>query len=216
MSNKMKIDLDSLDRKLNEEQILEYKEQLEEAVTIFLSFIYKQNESGISYNNKLIIEDTDAENYINNYACVLSKKLSNDSAKKVLDSLRHAFCSFAFNGLHQLFTHQEREIWYPKIILDEELIPNDIHVLPSNITLYRGTNRTEFNTKHYGQSWSTCRQTAYNFAFKHYAAQPWFEETDRIILKTIFPKEYVYFSNQSCEFEVVIDTSKITDVSLLT
>jgi len=211
MSSKMKIDLDSIDDKFIEKQILEYKEKLEEAITVFLMAIYNQIESGVSYDIHSC-EDTDAEKHINSYAYALSDQFSSHAAKKVLDSLRHAFCSFSFNGLHQLFTRQENEVWYPKIILDEELKPNDIDTLPSNITLYRGTDITEFNTKNYGQSWTTCSKTAHDFAFKYYVGQPWFQGTERIVVKTKFPKEHVYFSNQSCEFEVVIDTGKINEV----
>jgi len=207
----MKIDLKSIVDKFNEKEILGHRIELENAIEMFVQAMLVQIESGIVYN-MLLGEDSPAEVAINQYSYDLSDKLSNEEARIVLDSLRHAFCSFAFGGLHQLFTRQENETWYPKIVLDEELKPNDIDTLPDNFTLYRGSDLAEFNSKIYGQSWTTNKDVAYDFAYKHYADQHWFEESQRTIFSAQFQKLHVYFSDQSCEFEVVVDTSKLVDV----
>ena len=211
IARSMKIDLKSLYEKFDEEEIRNHKNELVGAVTEFVQAIVDQNESGVVHDI-FSFEDSPAEAIINKRFCDLSDEFSNEDTKAVLDSLRHAFCSFAFGGLHQLYTRQENEVWYPKIVLDEELKPNDIDALPENITLYRGTDFAEFTSKNFGQSWTTSKDVAYDFAFRHYAAQPWFEESERLVLNTKISRKYVYFSNQSCEFEVVIDTSKLTEV----
>ncbi|WP_019581780.1 hypothetical protein [Pseudomonas mandelii] len=215
ISEEMKISLKSIDSKFNECSLLPYKKQLEAAISFFIYSIRTQNKLGYKLEASSYL-DSPAEKEINKYYAELSEIFGETEATFVLDSLRHAFCSFAYNGLHQLFTCQENEAWYPKIILDEELKPNDINELPSVITLYRGTDIAEFNSRNYGQSWTTCKNLAHDFAFKHYAGQPWFKKSERIVLETKISKEYAYFSHQSCEFEVAIDTSKITCVKKTT
>jgi len=207
----MKIDLKSVSKKFNEQKIIDHREELEKAVTIFVHAILAKIELG-EVHDKLSGVDSPAEVVINQYSRDLSDRLYNDEAKAVLDSLRHAFSSFAYGGLHQLFTRQENEVWYPRIVLDEELKPNDIDKLPGEIILYRGTDFVELNSETYGQSWTTSKNVAHDFAFKHYANQPWFEESQRLILSAKISKEHVYYSNQSREFEVVVDTSKLADV----
>nr|QZL14128.1 hypothetical protein [uncultured bacterium] len=215
ISKEMKISLESIDSKLNEYSLAPYKKQLEAAISFFINSIRAQNRLGYKFDARTC-QDSPAEKEINKHYIKLSDFFGETEATYTLDSLRHAFCSFAFNGLHQLFTRQENEVWYPKIILDEELKPNDISELPSIVTLYRGTDITEFNSGSYGQSWTTCKNVAHEFAFKHYASQPWFNESERIVLNTIFSKEHIYFSHQLCEFEVVVDTSKISHVWKIT
>ena len=211
----MKISLESIDSKLNEPSLLPYKNQLEDAISHFIHSIRIQNKIGYKFD-PISCQDSPAEREINKHCTKLSETLGETEATSILDSLRHAFCSFAYNGLHQLFTRQENENWYPKIILKEELKPNDINKLPNIVTLYRGTDIAELNSGSYGQSWTTCKNSAQDFAFKHYASQAWFKEAERIVLETTISKEHAYYSNQSCEFEVVIDTSKITHVKKAT
>ncbi|MDQ6970866.1 MAG: hypothetical protein Q9M16_10185, partial [Mariprofundus sp.] len=129
ISRSMKIETKSIFDKFNEPEVSDHKEELEMAISVFLKAIYDQNESG-AVHDMFSCEDSPAESLINRYAYDLSDKFSKQAVKEVLDSLRHAFCSFAFGGLHQLYTRQENEAWYPKIVLDEELKPNDIDTLP--------------------------------------------------------------------------------------
>ncbi|GAB7529379.1 hypothetical protein PS3A_17880 [Pseudomonas sp. 3A(2025)] len=211
ISEKMKIVLNSITFKLSERALSPYKTHLEHAISHFIRSIIDQNNSNHTYNANSL-EQSPAQAEINNFSLELSKKLNNTEALTTLDSLRHTFASFACNGHHHLFTLQENESWHPKIILDEELKPNDINELPEIITLYRGTDIIEYTSSNYGQSWTTRKEIAELFAFKHYKDQPEFDINKRAILRTTISKKHVYFSNQSGEFEVVIDTRKISHV----
>ncbi|MGN8257742.1 hypothetical protein ACLEJW_00240 [Pseudomonas sp. SMSB3] len=213
ITNEMKISLASINSKFSEHALLLHIDQLESAISFFISAIRTQNKSGYFYNRSTF-QPSPAEVEINNYSVKLSEDLPNTEAASILESLRHAFSSFARNGLHELFTCQENEGWHPKVILNEELRPNDIKTLPHLITLYRGTDIAEHNSSSYGQSWSTDKEIAYLFAFKHYVDQPWFKASQRVILKTKISKEHAYFSNQSGECEVVINAREISHVEI--
>lgn len=208
ISQEMKILLESIDLKISEYVLLPYKERLESAISFFIHSIRSQDKLTCA-TDRNSCEDSPAEKEINKYSAELSETLFEAEAVSVLDSLRHAFCSFSYNGLHQLFTRQENENWYPKVILDEELRPNDINELPDIVVLYRGTDTAEFNSANYGQSWTTCKEIADAFAFKHYIGQPWFENSERVVLETRISKKNAYFSDQSGEFEVVINVKNI-------
>lgn len=215
ISEQMRINIDALYQRLNEQDMSAYKEAIVKSLYYYINAIKVQQARGFK-NTPLTFSDSPAENAINQYYLEHFNSVEDDEVKGVTDSLRHAFCSFAYGGLHQLFTCQENEVWYPQVLLDSELLPNDISELPELILLYRGTDRQEYETENYGQSWTTSYQVASDFAYKHYQSQPWFNENKRLILTTTYPKEGVYFSDQQCEFEVVIDTSKIGSVRIFT
>ncbi|MCW2101901.1 UNVERIFIED_ORG: hypothetical protein EDF86_4610 [Pseudomonas psychrophila] len=214
ISNEMSISLVSISSKLSEHVLLPYRDHLESAIAFFIRSIRAQNKSGYLFCGGSF-QLSPAQVQINNYTAELSEDLAGTEALPILDSLRHAFSLFARNGLHELFTFQENMEWYPKVILNKELRPNDISKLPSLVTLYRGTDIAEHNSSSYGQSWTTCKEIAYLFAFKHYVGQPSFEVGKRVILKTKIPKEHAYFSSQAGEFEVVIDAGKISHVEIV-
>ncbi|MDT9644609.1 hypothetical protein [Pseudomonas sp. JV245A] len=214
ISNEMSISLASISSKLSEHALFPYRDHLESAIAFFISSIRAQNKSGYLFCVGSF-QLSPAQVQINNYSAELSENLADTEALPILDSLRHAFFSFARNGLHELFTCQENEEWYPKVILSKELRPNDISELPSLVTLYRGTDIAEHNSSSYGQSWTTCKEIAYFFAFEYYVGQPSFDVGKRVILKTKITKEHVYFSNQTGEFEVVIDVGKILHVEVV-
>jgi len=209
----MKIDVVSIESKLNDSSILKFKENLKNAIELFIEEIKKLEASGEA-RNTTSFEENIAEKAINSYANLLSEKINNSEVLQVLDTLRHAFSSYAFNGLHQLYTRQENEWWYPKITLTEVLMPNDISSLPSNITLYRGCGDNEHKNKCYGQAWSTSVDRAKDFAYKHYQGQEWFNIEERIVLETIYARDNVLFSDQSIEFEVVVDVKKLGAVNV--
>ncbi len=214
ISNEMSISLASISSKLSEHALLPYRDHLESAIAFFIRSIRVQNKSGYLFC-RCSFQFSPAQVQINSYSAELSKDLAGTEALPILDSLRYAFSLFAINGLYELFTCQENVEWYPKVILSKELRPNDISGLPSIVTLYRGTDITEHNSSSYGQSWTTCKEIAYLFAFKHYVGQPSFEVDNRVILKTKTPKEHAYFSNQTGEFEVVINVGKISHVEVV-
>lgn len=210
ISKDMKISLESIESKLIESAVSAYRREIESAIAFFIQCIRKHNEAGNRCYDDF--EDTPAEKEITQYYCERCEAFGETEAKYVLDSIWHAFCSFAYNGLHQLFTRQENEAWYPKIILDSELKPNDIDTLPEVVTIYRGTDKSEYISSKFGQSWTTKEEVAIDFAYRHYENQPWFEKENRIVLVTQYPRCHLYYSYQSCEYEVAVDTSKIGEV----
>ncbi|MET3109495.1 hypothetical protein AAKU58_004352 [Oxalobacteraceae bacterium GrIS 1.18] len=157
----------------------------------------------------------EAELFINEYSSNLSSRLTNEFAIETLDSLRHAFVSFAYNGLHQLYTRQENEGWYPKIILTEILEPNDIYILEEIFFIYRGCDRSELDSGNFGQSWSTCKLAASEFAFNHYDSQDWYAVSDRVILQATYCRANVLFSDQTefGEYEIAVKTEFLSDVT---
>ena len=165
---------------------------------------------------RVSLEHDNSEDLINDIYCTNSHLHGDSEIHEVFDSIRHAFVSYAHNGLHQLFTRQENEVWYPKIILKKKLLPNDISSLPNKIEIYRGTDKAEFCSKNYGQSWTTKKEVAVVFATQHYVAQPWYKEEDRLILKATIDKSQVLFSDQSIEFEVVVNIDALSNVAICT
>lgn len=159
----------------------------------------------------------EAEDAINDYANTITDSLDEESLTyQVIDALRHAFSSYACNGLLQLYTRQENEAWYPKVVLNNVLEPNDISSLPSQITLFRGCDISEYETGCFGQSWSTSEEIASLFAYSHYAEQDWYDQSNRVVLKCVCARSDVFFSDQSVEYEVVVNPEKINNVKIYT
>lgn len=130
----------------------------------------------------------------------------------IIDTLRHVFDGFAHGGLHQIFTRQENEDWYPKVRLNRELKPNDIAILDETVTIYRGCSTCEYTSKKYGQSWTTSKTVADLFAYSHYQNQTWFKPKDRLVLQGTVPRSGIFYSNQNGEFEVVVNVSLLREV----
>lgn len=135
--------------------------------------------------------------------------------EEFIDSMRHSFVAYSQGGLRDLFLYQENQVWYPKVQLKQELAPNDIHTLCEIVSLYRGCDLSESNNRNYGQSWSTSKEIAREFAFNHYSYQAWFSKNSRCVLSATIYKSQVYYSDQSkYEREVVVDTAKLMDVQI--
>lgn len=131
------------------------------------------------------------------------------------ETIWHVFSVFSKGGLHDLFIYQQNEDWYPRILLKRELKPNDISSLGDTITVYRGCNFNEFNQKRFGQSWTTDKKIARQFAFHHYANQAWFKTEDRIILQATINKKDIYYSDQvSSEKEISVNPEKLNNVAI--
>ena len=168
ITDEMAIELSSIKERLIDPDIVEYKNDIEAAISRFIEAIITQRESG-RLRDISSFEDSEAEKFINDYFCGASENIASEKAKWTLDSLRHAFVSFAFNGLHQLYTRQENEVWYPKVVLKEVLRPNDIDTLDDVFLIFRGCDKSELNSRNFGQSWSTSEGVAHEFAFKHFS-----------------------------------------------
>ena len=215
IARRMKIDAASIFGKFDEITAGVERKLLEDALVRFVRIVMSH---GISRDvcKANPWEPSPTEGAIYNCFCELSSGLHSEKSRVVMDSLRHAFQNYAAGGLHQLFTGQECEGWYPKVVLDEVLEPNDIHTLPETIELYRGASIDELCNTMFGQSWSTSESVAHDFAFTHYAFQPWFDKSERVVLKAAISKGNVYFSNHSdSECEVVVNVDKLYDVGVI-
>jgi len=210
METNMKIDITSIENKLNDSSISEFSQIIINAVESFIGTI--QSFEALK-EDTFTFEDNVAEKFINSHSSMLSEKIQNDEALQVLDALRYAFVGYAFNGLHQLYTRQENQCWGPKIILTEVLTPNDISSLDQDVKLYRGCDIVEHKRGRYGQAWTTSLQVAKDFAYTHYQGQEWFDTESRVVLETIYSRDNILFSDQSVEFEVVVDVSKLGKVN---
>ena len=211
MTNNMKIVVDSIESKLNESFFAEFKTIAINAISKYIEAIENFEASG--GNRDLFSgQDNEAEEFIRSHYCELVDKIDNDDVVQVFDALRHSFSCYAYNGLHQLYTRQENECWHPKIWLTEVLTPNDIESLDQSLTLYRGCNISELENYFFGQAWSTSLEVAKEFAYTHYRNQAWFDENNRVVLEVKYSKDHVLFSDQSVEYEVVVDVKKLVDV----
>jgi len=168
-----------------------------------------------SYISELIscLEKNNSEEEILSCFNQKEQSINDERLYEVIDSLMHAFTSYASGGLFDLYVYQSNESWYPKILLKSELKPNDILELPSKLDIYRGCNETEFTTRKYGQSWSTSFEVAKEFAYQHYTSQIWYKKENRCVLKASVFRENVFFSRQSHhEKEVAVNIGKLINV----
>ncbi|MGK3127977.1 hypothetical protein ACCW76_02135 [Pantoea sp. C8B4] len=211
MANNMKIVVNSIESKFNEDFFSCYRSQAIAAVEYYVQSIKKDSSlrtSQAAYN----FSRNAAERDILSYHNMLLLPPNQEPVIQVFDSLRHAFSNYAAGGMHQLYTCQEKEEWYPEILLDEILRPNDIDELNEKITLYRGCDESELNNRHFGQSWTTSLGVAKAFAYIHYAQQTWFDKSKRVVIQTIIDKENVFFSRQTGEYEVAVNTNMLGEV----
>lgn len=162
------------------------------------------------------INSTNSENDIHAVYMHHADLHDHPKAHSVLDSMRHAFRSFACGGLHHLYTYKEDQEWYPKVEILRELTPNDIPCLDEITTIYRGCNISEFQTKTYGQAWTTCLDVAKAFAHINYCGQPWFIAAERVILSSSILRSSVLYSDQSGEFEVAVKVNDLGPVEIRT
>lgn len=160
------------------------------------------------------LKKEDAEEEIQRSFLSYEHLFGNEGAYAIIDPIRHAFDGFAYGGLHQLYTRQENEAWYPKVRLIKELKPNDIENLGGTVVIYRGCSMSEHIMQKYGQSWSTSKNVAEQFAYVHYQNQPWFNLQDRTVLQSTIPKAAIFYSRQECEFEIVVNVSLLGKVGV--
>lgn len=211
MSKNMKIVVESIESKLNEPFFAEFKEVAITSISKYIEAINELEASGLR-RDLTCFKDNQTEESIRAHFCEIADVIVNSDAIQVLDALRYSFTCYAYNGLHQLYTRQENECWHPKIVLTEVLEPNDIDSLPQVLTLYRGCDISELENLSFGQAWSTSLESAKKFAYTHYLGQDWFDENSRVVLETRYPRDHILYSNQSIEYEVVIDVDKLDSV----
>ena len=215
ISTKMSIDISSIEEKINSSGLLENKSLLITIIKEFISII----DLYISRGGVLESEDwteNEATTGINVYAESKSSSITSKAVLEVLDTLRHSFSCFSSGGLHLLYTRQENELWYPKVVIKSELQPNDICSLPLEIKVYRGCNTAELESGTLGQSWTTSIKIAEIFAFQHYAHCDWFDKTKRMVVEATCYRGDVLFSDQTSEHEIIVDPMKLIDVKIHT
>ena len=128
----------------------------------------------------------------------------------IVDSIRHAFISFSFGGLYNLYKHREAENWYPKVIIREQLA--DVN-LDGELVIYRGTGKEEWDSCVFSQSWTLSEKVANDFAFNHYDEHDDYLNTERVVLKSRINACHVYhYDKDDDEQEVIIDERKLIDV----
>jgi hypothetical protein len=211
MANNMRIDVSSIESKLSEPFFAEFRSSAIDVIEKYIDAIRSFEAKGIG-RALLSHTDNEAEEFIRSHYCELTDAIENEAVLQVFDALRHSFSCYAYNGLHQLYTRQENECWHPKVRLVERLEPNDIDSLDSMIKIYRGCDVGEFINESYGQAWTTSLDVAKDFAFKHYQNQNWFKAENRIVVETTYSRDHLLFSQQSVEFEVVVDIEKLGNV----
>ena len=141
---------------------------------------------------------------------------SKNNSYYIFDNLRHAFRSFKFGGLIELYKCQQNEEWYPKINLVEFLgKEEDILKLPERITIYRGTSLSEYESGIFSQSWSLSKDVAKKFAFRHYTRQRMFSDTLRVVIKTEISKSEIFYYSDDNEEEVVINSQNINKEQII-
>ncbi len=197
----MCIDINHLQEKIESPEIVQYSSLVCEAIDSLCEFVITEEDPCRIrwFYTELINAEEDEDLY------------------GVLDNLCMAFFRYAKGGLNALYVNQENEAWFPKIILTQVLYPNDIGSLQDNFLIYRGCNISEFNSRCYGQSWTTKIDIARSFAYNHYSSQDWFSENDRIILVANYARKNVLYSDQTDygEFEIVVHSGKLENVGLL-
>ena len=139
-----------------------------------------------------------------------NKITSENNSYYIFDNLRHAFHSFKFGGLIELYKCQQNEEWYPKIYIVEFLgKEEDILILPERITIYRGTSLKEYESGVFSQSWSLSIDVAKTFAFCHYLGKEMFSDTLRVVIKTEISKSEIFYYSDDNEEEIVINSHNI-------
>lgn len=198
LANEMCIDVHDLIEKINEPKCNAHLNDLYKIIGEFSAALHGEK----------------AEKEIQRIFLNYEHLFDHEAAYAIIDPLRHAFDGFAYGGLHQLYTRQENETWYPKIILTRELKPNDIASLNEFVTIYRGCSANEHASKTYGQSWSTSKYIAELFAHVHYQNYPWFNSKIRVVLQSTIPKSAIFYSKQYGEFEVAVDVRCLHEIEV--
>ncbi len=202
LEERMSVNVDHLNISLQKECT---KDEVSELFSVISEMI---SEVESNPNQPNILDDPSNSEIHRIYEKSVSK---NNQIEQKLDSLRHAFTSYLAGGLYDLYCHQENYGWYLPIELTRVLEPNLIHELEDTTRIYRGCSINEFEDDNYGQSWSTDIAIAQLFAFSHYSSAPWFDTSNRVILRAEIDKEHIYFS-RSYESEIVVNTIKLKHI----
>lgn len=199
LKNDMCFDLEYLICKINSLDDLYHQELVFKMINESLMGCFLDEKSILSVFNNVVVN------------------ISEDSdVYDVIESLRHAFISFDRGGIRDLYKYQENQSWYPRLIVDRIIYPNDINVLDDEIVIYRGCSVVEYNNNDYGQSWTTSQVVAEKFAYEVYINESWFCEEDRLIVTALCNKDFLLYSDQAMhsEYEVVLRKDAISSLNV--
>lgn len=199
LKNDMKIVVDSIELKFEESPFKYFKSMAADTISKSIDIIRKERYNG----------GNNSKEAINSLYGNLIKSFKNNEVKEVFDTLRLSFLRYSSGGLQDLYIYQENEDWHPKMVLTEVMKPNGNDTLDEILTIYRGCDITEYENRSFGQAWTTSLEIAKAFAHTHYSDKKWFNDKKRVVLEATYRREHVLFSQQSREFEVVIDTNKL-------
>lgn len=200
LANEMCIDLKHLKEKIESPEISIHASLICEVIETLCSYVGEKTDDDVNSYSYSVIKNMDSE------------------PDFTIDAIRMAFVRFISGGLKDLFVYQENEAWYPKIILNKILKPNDIESLDEEFTIFRGCDTSELESNQFGQSWTTSENIAKDFAYNHYESQDWFEAEKRILVRAKYKKIDTLYSDQSeyGEYEIVINPEKISDIEKIT
>ena len=134
----------------------------------------------------------------------------------IFDNIRHAYINYSAGGILAVYKGREAEVWYPKVIIHSNLGDRkDIELLNSEVVIYRGASKDEYNSKVFGQSWTLDEDIAKQFAFEHYEGQPDYENTTRVVLKANIDKQHIfYYKEDDREKEVIVNANMLISNSI--
>lgn len=216
MTNNMSIKVYSIEEKLNESFLENYRELAIKTISDYINKI-RECEASEGKQNKEEVEE-----YIESYFLKITEDWPENEVRSVFETLMHVFRAFAVGGLIDLYQYQANEGWYPIIEITKVLKPNKIASLgppDKRLTLYRGCDMKEHLNKEYRQAWTLNLDVAQRFAFEWYEDQPWFNKKTRVILKASYFVGDVFFyqdvsDKKVGEQEVVVDTHKLRNVEI--
>ena len=112
MTNDMRIDVASIEAKINEPFFTKFKSIAVDAIAKYIEAIKAFEALGIKRDLFSHI-DNEAEEFTRSHYCNLADMIENEAVLQVFDTLRYSFSCYAYNGLHQLYTRQENQSWHP-------------------------------------------------------------------------------------------------------
>jgi len=84
-----------------------------------------------------------------------------------------------------------------------------LNALPSEVTIYRGTDLKELTSDYYGQSWTLNKEVADFFAYKHYRT-----DKNRCVIKATIKKEFIYgYVSSRGECECIVNEFHLKNIT---
>jgi hypothetical protein len=138
---------------------------------------------------------------------------TSDEGHNIAQELLHMFQSFCQGGIEDAWLYSTHDEWYPQIIFKER-IESDIHLLSETMIVYRGTNRKEYESGHYGQAWTLSRGIAEKFAYSQYKHSIRSHGERTVLQATVSQDDVFYYKKETTakEDEVIVNSEKLTDI----